>query len=79
VGQACMLHDVVGGSRPGAGERSGPAGLMCRRGGLARMWGAAVGWLAEEDGPALAGLGLALAGVPALAGLRSGFSRFGLF
>jgi hypothetical protein len=31
------------------------------------------------DGPALAGLGPALAGVPALAGLRSGFSRFGLF
>jgi hypothetical protein len=29
--------------------------------------------------PALAGLGPALAGVPALAGLRSGFSRFGIF
>jgi hypothetical protein len=39
----------------------------------------------RKDGPALAGLGpalagrLALAGGPALAGLRSGFSRFGLF
>jgi hypothetical protein len=31
------------------------------------------------DGPALAGLGSALAGVPALAVLRYGFSRFGLF
>jgi hypothetical protein len=29
--------------------------------------------------PALAGLGPAIAGGPALAGLRSGFSRFGLF
>jgi hypothetical protein len=32
-----------------------------------------------EDGPALAGPGAALAGGPALAGLRAGFSRFGLF
>jgi hypothetical protein len=31
------------------------------------------------DGPALAGLGSALAGGLALAGLRAGFSRFALF
>jgi hypothetical protein len=33
----------------------------------------------RQDGPALAGLWPALADAPALAGLRSGFSRFGFF
>jgi hypothetical protein len=33
----------------------------------------------EEGGLALAGLGPALAGMPALAGLRAGFSMFVLF
>jgi hypothetical protein len=33
----------------------------------------------EEGGPALAGLGPALAGMLALAGLRAGFSMFVLF
>jgi hypothetical protein len=64
-GACALISEEAGGE---ASQGRSDAGIAKERGSVD-----------QEVGPALAGHGPALAGVPALAGLRSGFSRFGLF